>query len=717
MSLTSRIFAGFLLGIALGLLVGEYTRPLQVIGDIYVGLMQMTVLPYIVFSLIGNIGRLSLSQLRLLSGTALLIYLGLWSFAALTVLLISQTFPELQTARFFSSSMVEPPPRLDWLNLFIPSNPFRSLADNSVPAVVIFCLMFGVGTIGFEGKNLLLDPIGLIAKTLHRVNGMVVRLTPLGVFAITAHACGTMSLEELERLQGYYVSFGVCSLVLTLGILPLLVSGLTPFRYREVLGAARNGLMTAFVTGSALTVIPLLIVGVSQLFVRNQAQDEVAVDFPAFILPLAYPFPNSGNAVALLFIPFAAWFVGDPLSLGNELYTLVLGFFLMFGKVFLAIPFLLNALQIPQDMFQLFLAAGVIAGRLGDAVSSMHYLVFTILATAAMTGVIQIRWRSIARSLGLMAVILSLTVTSLRFLLQYPQYREPIQEKVLFRGGLVDTSHLVQSVVGPSPNPAPLEQGQNRLQRIKQRGTLRSGYQPDNLPYSYTNANGTLVGLDIDLVNKLAKDLGVAVEFVPYQRDTLLEQLNQDHFDLAVSGLTVTLQRSSAMLMTEPYLIVNLGLVVKDHLRNDFGSEEQIARMPKLQLGASQGSFFEQSAKEHFPQATIYPLASPREFFEGRGHTMDALVIHAESGAAWTLLYPDYSVVNPLQHRDSAPLSMAVGGFDLVLEETLNTWITLQKMNGTMDRLFDHWIQGKEFGSHKPRWCILRDVLHWVPHS
>jgi ABC-type amino acid transport substrate-binding protein len=96
---------------------------------------------------------------------------------------------------------------------------------------------------------------------------------------------------------------------------------------------------------------------------------------------------------------------------------------------------------------------------------------------------------------------------------------------------------------------------------------------------------------------------------------------------------------------------------------------------------------------------------------------MDALVIHAESGAAWTLLYPDYSVVNPLQHRDSAPLSMAVGGFDLVLEETLNTWITLQKMNGTMDRLFDHWIQGKEFGSHKPRWCILRDVLHWVPHS
>ena len=107
-------------------------------------------------------------------------------------------------------------------------------------------------------------------------------------------------------------------------------------------------------------------------------------------------------------------------------------------------------------------------------------------------------------------------------------------------------------------------------------------------------------------------------------------------------------------------------------------------------------------------------LDSPRQFFEEEWRELDALVTHAESGAAWTLVYPAYTVVNPLQRRDSAPVSLAVAGFDVVLDDTLNTWITLLKMDGTIDKLFDHWMLGKDPGGKAPRWSIMRDVLHWV---
>jgi Na+/H+-dicarboxylate symporter/ABC-type amino acid transport substrate-binding protein len=713
-SLTTWIFLALALGIGTGLFIGEYANNLKFIGDIYVGLMQMTVLPYVVFSLIGNIGRLSVREVGLLATSGLKIFLGLWAIAALTVLLLSQAFPELATGQYFSSAMVDPPPKLNWLNLFVPSNPFRSLADNSVPAVVVFCILFGVAMIGFEEKKSLLDHVGLITRTLHRVNGYVVKLTPVGVFGICAHAAGTMSFSEFERLQAYYLTFGASVLILTFVILPLLVTVFTPFTYRQVIFASKDALLTAFVTGSVFPVIPLLIDGVNGLYAQHFRTDAKHADFPEFILPLAYPFPDSGNVIDLIFIPFAAWFLGDALGFGDELFMVGAGFFLLFGKVFLTIPFLLNSFHIPQDMFQLFLAAGVLAARVGDILSSMHYLVFTVLTTAAMTGLLKVRWRRLFWAIGVSLVVIVPTVIGIHYALASMGTDEHGGETTLDRRDLLAEPIHTTLVSQAAPNPVALKPGQNRLERIKQRGMLRVGYRPDNLPYTYFNQEGKLVGHDIDLAARLARDLNVGLELVGFRSESLARQLADDHFDFALSGLTDSLERSSAMLMSEPYLVVNMGLLVKDHQRSDFESEELINRRKRLRIGVVKGSYFEKRAADHFPNAQIVRLDSPRQFFDEDWRELDALATHAESGAAWTLVYPAYTVVNPLQRRDGAPVSMAIGGFDVVLDDMLNTWITLLRMDGTLDKLFDHWMLGKNTKPKPPRWSIIRDVLHWV---
>ena len=60
LTLSNKILIGLFLGGLTGLFLGEYAYPFDYVGQAFIGLLQMTVLPYIVFSLIENIGRLSL---------------------------------------------------------------------------------------------------------------------------------------------------------------------------------------------------------------------------------------------------------------------------------------------------------------------------------------------------------------------------------------------------------------------------------------------------------------------------------------------------------------------------------------------------------------------------------------------------------------------------------------------------------------------------------
>ncbi|NOR70015.1 MAG: hypothetical protein GQ532_10045, partial [Methylomarinum sp.] len=60
-----------------------------------------------------------------------------------------------------------------------------------------------------------------------------------------------------------------------------------------------------------------------------------------------------------------------------------------------------------------------------------------------------------------------------------------------------------------------------------------------------------------------------------------------------------------------------------------------------------------------------------------------------------TLLNPDYDVVTPFSVHQGAPLVIAVGGKDLMLEHFISTWIKLKQTDGTIDALFRHWIRGE----------------------
>jgi Na+/H+-dicarboxylate symporter len=152
LGLSGRILVGLVLGVLCGIFFGEYFAPLQVFGEAFIKLLQMSILPYITVSLIVGIGSLSYDQAKTLAAKGGLLLLLFWAVGFAIILFMPLAFPPWKSASFFSTSLVEAQREPNFLELFIPANPFGSLAQNLIPAVVLFSLACGIALIGIKDR-------------------------------------------------------------------------------------------------------------------------------------------------------------------------------------------------------------------------------------------------------------------------------------------------------------------------------------------------------------------------------------------------------------------------------------------------------------------------------------------------------------------------------------------------------------------------------------
>jgi ABC-type amino acid transport substrate-binding protein len=252
--------------------------------------------------------------------------------------------------------------------------------------------------------------------------------------------------------------------------------------------------------------------------------------------------------------------------------------------------------------------------------------------------------------------------------------------------------------------------------RIRDRGKIRIGFDSDRMPFCYFRAGDPpkLVGFDVEMAYHLADDLQVDIEFVPIDPDTLNEQLQNDHFDIAMSAMEGTVKQAALLPAVEPYMSTTLAIVVPDHQKSSFRSREEILEIEDLKLAVIKGGYFAERAPKVLPETVqIVELQSASEFFEHETEDIHGLVTSAESGSAWTLRRPKFTVANPLQGRIRVPLYYLTAS-DPEFETFLQNWLTLQRADGTYDELYEYWILGLDPQLQRRRWCILRDVLGWV---
>ena len=177
----------------------------------------------------------------------------------------------IESANFFSVAQLEPVPAVDFLGLYIPSNPFGALAEQIVPAAVFFSICVGVALIALPGKEQLIGQLQVFSKALVKISSFMAKLTPIGVFALIAAASGTFTIDQLEKIQAYALMHIIASLLLSFVVLPGVVTLLSPLTFRDVWRASRNGLMLAVTTANVFIALPLLIEGAKEVLASNKA--------------------------------------------------------------------------------------------------------------------------------------------------------------------------------------------------------------------------------------------------------------------------------------------------------------------------------------------------------------------------------------------------------------------------------------------------------------
>jgi Na+/H+-dicarboxylate symporter/ABC-type amino acid transport substrate-binding protein len=712
MTLGTKILIGVIAGIALGVFLGERVGVFDVVGRIYVGLLQMTVLPYVVVSLIGKIGALTVPEAKRLGGRAGLVLLALWGIALVTVVVMPLSLPEWEAGTFFSSTLVEVPRDFDFLGLYLPTNPFQSLAENVVPATVLFSILVGIALIQVPNKRTVLEFLDVSSQSLGHLSNFVGRMSPYGTFALATAAAGTLSPPELTRLAGYVVTYTVATLLLTFVVLPGFAAAVTPFSVRRILARFRQAGLTAFATGKLFPVLPMVISSVRDLLM-GEGMDEHAAEATADVyVPLAYPFPNAGKILSILFLPFAAWFVGRPLGLSDYPTLLSIGLLSFFGSPVAAIPFLLDLLKLPLDLFPLFLVAGIWCARIGDVLGAMHLLCFTAIASAwnhdwARLNPLRLgKWAACSMVATLLALLMNHWLVSEALAGQEPS--ATVVEQMDFLHAFTE----VRADVQPGPNGEPLREGEDRLARIRRTKVLRAGYVPDNPPFAYRNGSGKLVGLDIDLLQLLAGELGAELQPVPCPEAEIGSAFTRDWFDIASGSIPSSIESVGGYRESPPYLELHLAFLVPDHMARQFRTRESILAIRNLSVAYVADSYFVRTHR--YANAKIVRLESFDAFVLPDEPPADALLVSAEAGSVLSMLHPKFSVVVPAGTRVRSPIVFALPPDAAELERLVGTWVRLKTDDGTKENLYDHWILGQHARKSAARWSILHDVLGWA---
>ncbi len=724
--LAERVLIGLVLGIATGVFCGEMAHALKVVGDAFIMLLQVGVIPYIVASLITALGRLTLDEAKTLGLKAGSVLLLLWGIGVVVLLLTPLAFPDWPSASFFSTSLVEEAKPVDFLKLYIPANPFASLANSVVPAITVFSILLGVALIRVKNKQAVLEPLSAIAEALMAVTGFVARLAPYGVFALAASAAGTLDLGEIDRLPVYAVVYMTMAIVLSFWVLPALISILTPLRYPDVLRAMRGALITAFAAGSVLIVLPLLAEECKKLMdeVRERGDDrdgDEARSTVDVLIPAAYNFPGLGGILSLTFVLFAGWYIGWAVPVSEYPLFIGAGLASLFGGTTLTIPFLLDLLNLPHDLFQFFVTIDVLGTRFSTLVAVMTIVTTALVSAYALQGRVRLHLMPALRFVGITAALLAATLIGIRVFYTYVVVAPYTKDQALRGLHLLADPQPARVYREIPPDLEAAATGPAGIAQIRARGVLRVCYLDDDFPVSFFNADGELVGLDIELVHRLARSLDLPLEFLPVPGTGEAEAarlLTTGVCDLHASTQAITARRMEAFTITIPVYASSVGLIVPDHQRHAFQSWDAIRERGAAVRVAVPGNPEAMAiARSMLPNAALVPLnglGDQRKMLESASQEVDAIADLSEEGAAWTLLYPHFTLVVP------KPTVFTQQGFGVAwgnqsLAQTLDAWIIEEKAKGTVDALYRHWMLGDAARRVKPpRWSVIRDVLHWV---
>jgi Na+/H+-dicarboxylate symporter len=205
MRLWVKILIGFALGAIVGLIVGPSIAVIKPLGDLFIRLIKMLIVPMVFCSLV--VGASSIGDLKKLGrvgGKTVLYFLVTTAFAITLAILLSLIIDPSagyvigDVGTYEAKAM--PSVATTFLNM-VPTNPINAAATDNILQIIVFALFMGIGIslLGEKGKPALAF-FDSVAEIMYKITAIVMGFAPIGVFALIAWVTGTSGADVLLPL-------------------------------------------------------------------------------------------------------------------------------------------------------------------------------------------------------------------------------------------------------------------------------------------------------------------------------------------------------------------------------------------------------------------------------------------------------------------------------------------------------------------------------------
>ncbi|MFD1385314.1 dicarboxylate/amino acid:cation symporter [Oceanobacillus oncorhynchi subsp. oncorhynchi] len=322
--LFTRIAIGFGLGILFGILLPEFSIQAKFVGDIYLNLIQMMIIPIIFVAVstgIINIG--SSSDLGRIGFKSIVVFVSMFITTAAISLVISYLIRPGQRINIdagggYDGEITEPSVADFFMNI-VPSNLFQAISEGDIFATILFTVIFSVAIV-IVGKEA--DPvktfINSLSKVIFKILDFIMELTPIGIiflmaYAIAEYGAGIFSALGLYIFTAYFACIIVFILVMLIPV--WLYSKFNPIDF--IKGIYKVWLVSLSTTSSAVTMPTTMRV------TRNDFK--VSESITNFVVPLGTTINMAGGAVSFsLLAVFVSDFYDIPLGIGQIIYLVMI---------------------------------------------------------------------------------------------------------------------------------------------------------------------------------------------------------------------------------------------------------------------------------------------------------------------------------------------------------------------------------------------------------
>jgi len=304
--LAAQIFIGLVLGIVVGALLPEFGKQLEPLGDVFIRMIKMIVVPLIFSSLVmGIAGTGDFKKLGKLGGKSIIWFefaTTIALFVGLAMVNILQpgtgiTIEVGDTSKIAAAAQ-KSIDHIAMLVNIVPSNIIDAMARNDMLQIIFFSCFFAVAAAGCgkEG-HAIIDLAQSISHIMFKFTYYVMKVAPIGIFGAIANTVGTYGLGMLLPLGKLILSL-YFTLIVFLVIIMVIAYFLTGVSMIRLVKAIREPLILAFSTAASEAALPIAMEKLEKFGVPKQVV--------SFVLPLGYTFNLDGStlysALATVFI-------------------------------------------------------------------------------------------------------------------------------------------------------------------------------------------------------------------------------------------------------------------------------------------------------------------------------------------------------------------------------------------------------------------------------